>query len=660
MDEHLQASESPKRKKTSPPPRRGRARTNVRAYPFNFKLHAVKLYFDEGYSVDEITQALGLGNGTFYGWLARYRKEGEEGLKPRKPTGARKKPPSPVKKQIVAIKKENPGFGVKRISQILRRWFTLPASPETVRKTLHESELMDKPKKKPKRNPQKPRFFERATPNQMWQTDIFTFRLGGRNAYLIAFMDDHSRYLVGLGLYRSQTAEHVIETYRTAITEYGVPKEMLTDNGRQYTNWRGTSRFEAELKKESVRHIKSRPQHPMTLGKVERFWRTIWDEYLGRAQFDSFESAQARLALWVKHYNHRRPHSSLDGMCPADRFFGVESELRLLIEKSIQQNILELALRGEPQKPFYMVGRMDGQSVVMRAEKGKLVMQINDDKEQPRQELIYDLKKGDFSHVSELVESTRQEEIPPAPDAPVDRPPESGSGIGVVDRTSETFRALPGVGDPVDDPRQLAEPRTGSDAPCARAETAQGRREAAGAYDPPPTAPREEDPETQSERPFVTPGETPRHHRVEAPFHPLNETDDETVRERNPIVQAETASEASAEGACPSETGSHLQGPQRADDSRPGCREPRCLPQNLLRMGEPGPQLHAPFIGGWETGPSAEPCRPGEGIPPEESQRTGEGTHPGQPQAGRPGTPTGSPRSESDERDDPRDIPDTF
>ena len=180
---------------------------------------------------------------------------------------------------------------------------------------------------------------------------------------------------------------------RTAITEYGVPKEMLTDNGRQYTNWRGTSRFEAELKKESVRHIKSRPQHPMTLGKVERFWRTIWDEYLGRAQFDSFESAQARLALWVKHYNHRRPHSSLDGMCPADRFFGVESELRLLIEKSIQQNILELALRGEPQKPFYMVGRMDGQSVVMRAEKGKLVMQINDDKEQPRQELIYDLKK---------------------------------------------------------------------------------------------------------------------------------------------------------------------------------------------------------------------------------------------------------------------------
>ncbi len=73
----------------------------------------------------------------------------------------------------------------------------------------------------------------------MWQSDILTFRLAGKNAYLIGYIDDYSRYITDLGFYRSQTAENVIETYRCAVGEYGVPKEMLTDNRRQYTNWQG-------------------------------------------------------------------------------------------------------------------------------------------------------------------------------------------------------------------------------------------------------------------------------------------------------------------------------------------------------------------------------------------------------------------------------------
>ena len=93
-----------------------------------------------------------------------------------------------------------------------------------MRRTLHEHQLLKKPRPKPQRNPPRPRFFERATPNQMWQTDIFTFRLGGKNAYLIGFLDDHSRYVVGLDVFRSQTAEHVLEVYRRAVAEYGVPK----------------------------------------------------------------------------------------------------------------------------------------------------------------------------------------------------------------------------------------------------------------------------------------------------------------------------------------------------------------------------------------------------------------------------------------------------
>ena len=98
--------------------------------------------------------------------------------------------PAPITDKHIELKPEHPTFGIKRISQILRRCFFLPSSPETVRQRLHANELMTEQPPRKQRNITRPRFFERATPNQMWQTDIFTFRLGGRYAYLIAFMGD--------------------------------------------------------------------------------------------------------------------------------------------------------------------------------------------------------------------------------------------------------------------------------------------------------------------------------------------------------------------------------------------------------------------------------------------------------------------------------------
>ncbi len=204
--------------------------------------------------------------------------------------------PDEVRGKIVEIKRKHPGFGARRIADILKRWFMVPASASSVQRTLSQEGLAVKPKPKAKKNPSKPRFFERATANQMWQSDIMTFRLAGRNAYLIGFMDDYSRYITGMGFYRSQTAEHVLETYRRAVSEYGgVAKGMLTDNGRQCANWRGKTRFEKEMKKDRVKHIKSRPHHPMTVGKIERFWQTILTEFLQRAQFTSFEDAAGRI-----------------------------------------------------------------------------------------------------------------------------------------------------------------------------------------------------------------------------------------------------------------------------------------------------------------------------------------------------------------------------
>ena len=124
--------------------------------------------------------------------------------------------PEASKIRLLELKRSNPGFGSRRIADMLKRMFLMPASTTTVHTTLSKEQLTTKEKQKPKKNPGKPRFFERSTPNQLWQSDICTFRLGGQNAYLIGFMDDYSRYMTGLGLYRSQTAENVLEVYRRA------------------------------------------------------------------------------------------------------------------------------------------------------------------------------------------------------------------------------------------------------------------------------------------------------------------------------------------------------------------------------------------------------------------------------------------------------------
>ena len=435
-----------------------------RAYPPAVRLKAVRLHLEDGCTLAAVATELGVSRDVVHNWVRQYRADGEAGLqpKPRAPRAA--KVASAIQAQVIELKQQHPSFGVQRIADTLKRWFFLGASPTTVRQTLHAAKLMDPPTPaKRRRNVTRPRFFERATPNQMWQSDICTFRLGGRNAYLIGFIDDCSRYITGLGLYRSQTAALVLEVYRRAIGEYGVPKEMLTDNGRQYASWRGNTAFQRELEKDQVKHIRSQPHHPMTLGKIERFWETMFQEFLARAQFDTFEEAQERLALWVKYYNHQRPHQGIGGLCPADRFFKVQAELKQVIERQVKENVLELALRGKPNKPFYMVGRLNDQTVMLVAEKGRVSMQLSESKNPnaaapegpaPTQEIVYDLRK-ETDHESE-VESLDVSEVPAAAGAQHQQHGTSRGGAGGLDGDALDQHGGPGTGHSVASAANLA------------------------------------------------------------------------------------------------------------------------------------------------------------------------------------------------------------
>jgi len=437
-------------------------------YPLEFKLRVAKLHLEERMSFWDISQATGVHYESVTEWVRRYRQFGEAGLQPQKrvPSRGRTQVAAPVKAQIVELKKEDPTLGVKSIAQRLKRFFFMRASPETVRETLKAENLQPAaPLPKPPPDPPKPRFFERATPNQMWQSDISTFRLGGRVIYVIGFLDDYSRFVTGLEIFHSQSAENLLEVFRRACADCGAPKEMLTDNGRQYAAWRGKTRFQQTLAKAGIHHIRATPHHPMTLGKIERFWQTLKDDFLHRTQFATFEEGRERIRFWCRWYNHRRPNQAIDGLCPADRFFEIRSELRKTMEAGIRENDLELALRGQPQTPFYMVGKLDGQSVVMQTRGGKLVMTVSDENEKTGKEVVCDLEKGKVNY-----EQHEDKEIRTAADAAVHGDGEGSGGAADLDGEDDAEPAGQGNGADLDAADAVAGPGDGGDALRAGAE----------------------------------------------------------------------------------------------------------------------------------------------------------------------------------------------
>src|SRR5204862_5208447 len=103
--------------------------------------------------------------------------------------------------------------------------------------------------------------------------------------------------------------------------KYGKPREVLTDQGRQYFAWRGKSAFQKLLVKQGIEHAVARSHHPQTLGKCERLWQSVAEELWDRVHPQELEEARARLKHYFAFYNFFRPHQGIDGGIPAERFF---------------------------------------------------------------------------------------------------------------------------------------------------------------------------------------------------------------------------------------------------------------------------------------------------------------------------------------------------
>jgi transposase InsO family protein len=313
---------------------------------------------------------------SLYAWKRRFEQLGPAGLMEQSRGG---KPgsrlPDLTRRTILMLKQAHPDWGCQRISDMLIRGPALPASPAAVRHVLHEAgyEMQEVPTRS---HTPPVRSFERARPNQLWQTDLFTFMLKRQNrrVYLVAFMDDHSRFVTGFGLHATQSAALVIEVLRAALAANGVPGEILTDNGSQYVTWRGKSQFSRELEKRGIRQIVARPRRPQTLGKIERFWGSLWRECVETAIFLDLADARQRIGLYIDYYNLQRPHQGIEGLVPADRFFSAAPQVLKTLKERVAANALELARHGVPKKPFYLTGQLDGKPFSVHREGDRVIL----------------------------------------------------------------------------------------------------------------------------------------------------------------------------------------------------------------------------------------------------------------------------------------------
>ena len=348
-----------------------------------FRVKVVKTSLEKRLSADEAHELFGVGVSTLSKWKRIFRAKGEEGLLAYGEAGKRPKKELPAAAQeklrshVLEVKREYPFFGVLRVWKWLLRTAFLPVSFRQVRHALAEADLIGKATRK-KRRPRKPRRFERLTPNDLWATDITQFDLaGGMTVYVIAFIDDHSRYIVSWGIYAGCATELVLEVLRKGIAVYGRPNDMLTDHGPQFWVRRGKTQFQKFLQREDITDIKA--STPEANGKIEAFWGSMKEEFVeATRRKGDLEEVRDRLAHWMNFYNFQRPHGEIDHCAPAERYFQYQAALKAEIQKRIRKNERELALSKTPPSQILGSTALGADKVEVRKEGDQFIVRLGE------------------------------------------------------------------------------------------------------------------------------------------------------------------------------------------------------------------------------------------------------------------------------------------
>jgi transposase InsO family protein len=286
---------------------------------------AVKEVLD-GATVKDTATRYGVDRRTLHRWLVRYATDGLAALadKSSKPDRCPHQMAPEVEAKIVDMRRSHPGWGPRTILNKLRRDLEVPPSRAAIYRCLVRHRLIQ-PKPRRRRRDDYKRW-ERSRSMELWQVDVMGHvKLGtGIRVSVVTGLDDHSRFCVIAKVVARATARPVCDALLEALHTYGIPEQILTDNGKVFTGRLGRKPtnvlFDRICLNNGIRHLLTAPYSPTTTGKVERFHRTLRKDFFSDKSFDTINQMQAGLDVWVANYNNEREHQSLGDVPPIRRF----------------------------------------------------------------------------------------------------------------------------------------------------------------------------------------------------------------------------------------------------------------------------------------------------------------------------------------------------
>lgn len=326
-------------------------------------------------NISQLCRDYNISRPTAYKWLARYSLEGCLAFYDRS-----KKPlrmPSKINDEsidlILKTRDQYPSWGAKKLRQILINagHKNLP-SISTFNRAMHRHNQITKENSEKRKHGLR---FERANPNELWQMDFKGyFSLSEGKCYPLTVLDDCSRYSICLKACCAESEIMVHEGLEEAFRRYGLPEAMTMDNGSPWKGGPGQrlSKLTIWLMKLGIRVGHSRPYHPQTQGKDERFHRSLKEEVLKYHNFKDLSDAQLHFNEWQHLYNHVRPHEALNMLCPAQKYKpSLKKFPETLPEIKYESNdeIRHVSRKGEAVfrgKNYYMGECLKGEPVAFR------------------------------------------------------------------------------------------------------------------------------------------------------------------------------------------------------------------------------------------------------------------------------------------------------
>ena len=280
----------------------------------------VRLAMQEGANRRELCRRFGIHADTGYKWLGRGMTDEELADRSRRPHSSPTRTAAAIEAGILAVRDAHPAWGARKIAHCLEREGEACPAHSTVHEILRRhGRIVAAPG-----GPAAQQRFEKPEPNLLWQMDFKGHMplLGGGRCHPLTIVDDHSRYAVGLEACANERAGTVQSRLEQTFRRYGLPDAFFVDNGTPWGDSSGQrwTRLGVWLLKLGVAVLHSRPYHPQSRGKSERFHRTLKAEVFALQCFRDLAEVQHALDCWRTIYNLDRPHQALDQQVPASRY----------------------------------------------------------------------------------------------------------------------------------------------------------------------------------------------------------------------------------------------------------------------------------------------------------------------------------------------------